>query len=87
MQDVFGDDRLQIFGDIFAASTSRVAGSPELAVAVRTLVEPMLPSPIGFGQRITSSSDVTRLTAAFLLFVAKTARLANRRVPVSGLCR
>ena len=42
MQDVFGDDGLTILGDVFAASTSRVAGSPELAFTFKAPIDSKL---------------------------------------------
>ena len=51
MDDVFGHDGLEVFGDVFGQSLASVTSVFELAAAIRTGVEFLVPSAIRIGRR------------------------------------
>ncbi len=66
-QDVFGDDGLEVFRNVFAAAGSLIAGSLECPVTIRAAWKDLFSRAIRFGQRLSRASGVTGLSASFLL--------------------
>lgn len=67
VQDVCGDDGLEIFRNACAAAGSLIAGSLQWPVTIRAAWKDVFSRAIRFGQRLSPASGVTGLSAAFLI--------------------
>ncbi|MCM2372781.1 hypothetical protein [Aporhodopirellula aestuarii] len=65
MDRVFGNDRFEIFGSVFASPRSCLRGAFKFATAVGTGFALVIACAVGFGLRRSSATGVPRLSAAF----------------------
>ncbi len=90
VQDVFGDNGLEIFRDVFAAAGSLIAGPLEWSVTISAAIKDVLQRAVQFGQRLTRASGVTGLSARSFLpcrFFGLAGGFAKAGIAADGVLR